>query len=1446
MMRLSQELSPYRSLEHIANVHRMALYMARQLKRSGVPVDLCLISGAALTHDIGKFGCQKGERVPYLHYFYTDRWCRQQNIPTIGHIAANHSVWDLELENLSAESLLLIYADFRIKQVTDNGVENTRVFTLKESFQVILEKLDNVDSSKRDRYLKVYDKLSDFEDYLRFLGVDTNMDGKELHPCCREASLMTGEEAVASLKLLGVEHNIALMHHFGNERLFGNILEAARTEKNWKNIRAYLGVFDEYFTYLSISQKVQTLAFLYELLMNREGDIRRQAASLLGNIIARFDISYKKELPAGVAEDDDITSLQMWEKYLEMIIHPSYKLTFQHKSWIGFTLKIVISSFFENCDEADRRPFMERLTKWFSSPDKEELVNFYLLDAINYLPLKFCTDKERSRLLTFAMDAAEGSISLLRASALRTLSYIVAIGYPLEQDEVRRLSALCVPCNDQEENTTLRMLKTQIRSCLSESDETELTAVSSDTISDIFLDNLKMATSWVIKTLNVDLLLSVAEQDPHSPYLLHIAAHFANLLKVSERVVVRHKAGAALLHIAPLLSYDQRNEIAVELLQGLEVGEYEFSKYIPEYLGQFALWLSTEELEELILQLNDLVYSPNTNVVAVAIATIGVLMECLNNRRDNFGETHQMQERRREYLLGILLKGLVGRDAARQESMLIIGQHFFASRKLADDDKRQLFGKCCKKLLSLISEYREGKLEFFYRAAVLNNIYRFISDSQLNHGEFVIEQFDKVAFFPGTFDPFSNSHKGIVEEMLQQGFEVMLAIDEYSWSKKTQPHFIRHQLANMTLADKFHVYVYPGSMPVNIANPQDLAMLRHSLPERHIYIVAGSDVVANATAYKEPPQPDSIHSFDHIIFPRTEGEDIAAVIDMAALSRIKGEVISLSLPVYLENVSSTNIREDIDNNRDISNLVDPMVQEFIYNNNLYLREPQYKQLPNVRQAEVERWTSANPADVQRLLNKLLPERGEANRATAVALSKRGSEFFLLKDDSQEASPVGMISLHEVQISELMPLLGNTHLADKVRQRQAGRVLLITGIYMSKDSWDNSQLLCTEVFGSALRNGCTHAMFYPIDTAGNCNYVLELLKRQGFVVLEDNDPRQPLYITDLRAPLVLLRNIETSMKAPFANLPSVLKAAQGAHWRLQTAMAGLKPGHLVLSVDSNIMQEKLIRRITELNGVPAKPVEPPQFGPLMCVPFSKLLRRSIVPNTVTKTVHTDKVFEPDISKFSIEAYPNYLPLEYQIRTIKSFMRPVIMVTDMLQSGHRLRTLSPIFNQQGIEIHAVLAGILSGRGRDVVSTQGYRVECIYFVPNLHGWCIESTLYPFIGGDTVRRNESPKANLLPAVNLILPYASIRIFNQFPRKAVYDYSLACMENARDIMQVLEQEYAARFGRNLTLNRLSEVIHLPLLPDKGKYMQYDYNLTASVYIKNDIELLLRLSNQFR
>ena len=139
-------------------------------------------------------------------------------------------------------------------------------------------------------------------------------------------------------------------------------------------------------------------------------------------------------------------------------------------------------------------------------------------------------------------------------------------------------------------------------------------------------------------------------------------------------------------------------------------------------------------------------------------------------------------------------------------------------------------------------------------------------------------------------------------------------------------------------------------------------------------------------------------------------------------------------------------------------------------------------------------------------------------------------------------------------------------------------------------------------------------------------------------------------------------------------------------------------------------------------------------------------------------------------------------------------------------------------------------------------GYPVEGIYYLPNLRLRFVESTLYPFIGGDTIQRETPLSGGLQPSVNRIYPYASPDIPNSAFSDTAYRFSRCCLENARDILLVLEAEYRALFARNLTLSRLSEAIILPLCPDKGSCMAYDLSRAASVYLENDLQMLTRMN----
>ena len=46
----------------------------------------------------------------------------------------------------------------------------------------------------------------------------------------------------------------------------------------------------------------------------------------------------------------------------------------------------------------------------------------------------------------------------------------------------------------------------------------------------------------------------------------------------------------------------------------------------------------------------------------------------------------------------------------------------------------------------------------------------------------------------------------------------------------------------------------------------------------------------------------------------------------------------------------------------------------------------------------------------------------------------------------------------------------------------------------------------------------------------------------------------------------------------------------------------------------------------------------RLGPYMCVPYGKILADEVVPNTVTKTLHADKVYAANMENFSILEAP----------------------------------------------------------------------------------------------------------------------------------------------------------------------------------------------------------------
>lgn len=1452
LMMLDYEVNGFNTLNHVAAVHYVAMHVARQLKKVGIHVNLGLVSGAAAGHDIGKYGCKGPEkrRVPYLHYYYTDQWFTKYNMPGIGLIATNHSTWDLELENLPMESLILIYADFRVKnRSAKNGFE-MHIYDLNESFQIILDKLDNVDEAKEKRYQRVYSKLKDFENYMVHEGINTDFKADEPIPSAFiDYALLDGYEVVENFKYMAIEHNTSLMSKLNNEVVFSSMIESARSEQNWQNLRAYLNILDEYSIYLSQKEKLFTLSFLYEMLVHREGDIRRQAAGLMGNIIVSFDLEYSKELPDDVKPylGGEVTEISLWEKYLNLFIDPGHKVTENHKEWIGYSLRIFVDATINSSKNKDKKIYIDVFVNNLRTVEANDVARFSALNSFLSIPLNLYEDEQLRFLLEYAFDSLDNPAHNIRLMAVQFLN-MVAAKKDMINVSLGRISDYVSVINEND-GLCINYLKYKIAKNLEMPSEitdryNELMNSSRYKASDLFLNNLKAATPWNVKTISIDYIMENIK-DKNEVTMLQTATHLANLVKVSAKESVRNKAGNSLVSIGPLLSIEQRNEIAVELFKGLEIDELQYAKYIPEYLGRFMMLLPPKELEECILDLNNIYKGTNPRASALVINTFGIVIQYYPEYKDRFNEDDESYGKRLERMLGIILSGLANYNTqVKQETFLVIGQYIFGSKILQLKEKHNIFCMIYKKLLTLINEKELGDLFFFNNSSSFNHIYRFISDYEFYYKDFDIEVNKNIAFFPGTFDPFSMSHKGIVTAIRNLGYEVYLSVDEFSWSKKVQPRMIRRQIINMSIADELGVFLFPDDSPINMSSTNDLKILKSLFPGKDIFIVVGSDVIQNATAYKARPTKNSIHSFSHIVFKRTQDDSSPAALKKAEESknRIKGSMVELQLPLYLEDISSTQIRDNIDSNRDVSNLIDSLAQSFIYDRNLYTREPLNKAVLKSKPFTIEIIDDLSQKIVDEIGHYIFMHTNLYENIGEDLISKK-IRLLVIRDSKNGNKLIGFSAFHKISSSEVYGEFQSQYIANYVRERTAGRIIVIDGIFINPSRiYDNmEQILLTETLAYCLKNDFTYALYYNTMSNINSDAVLETLELQGFTKVYDEALNTSVYAVDMKFPICLTLNMESFLKEPLNANERVHEAIAVARKRLQKSMTELYPGSLVLSMDNDMINQTLINKICSMNNVSNELQVPRILGENMCVPFGNILKGMVVPNTVTKSLHTEKVYSPDARTFRITEYPFYSPIEIQVKTIKSFERPVILVDDLLHKGYRIKEVDPILKRYDVNVKKIIVGIMSGRGKDLMEIQGRDYDYAYFIPNLRLWFNENLMYPFLGGDGMWQNNDNIMNLIPSINLILPYYSPMYIRGASKEAIFNLSMVSLENAKFILQTLESEYQELYEKKLTVKRLGEVLISPRLPYIGDNIYYDLNKEASNYMDASIENLIKL-----
>src|SRR5690606_7047433 len=130
-------------------------------------------------------------------------------------------------------------------------------------------------------------------------------------------------------------------------------------------------------------------------------EIRKEAAYLIGSILAVFDEEYRKELPESVMiNTTNESSANLLYVFLYELLYPNFKIADSQAEWL-FNLKIILSALFEKCNPQKYGIYFDIINNFYEHCDQlTDIGQFYLVKTIEYLPVGFL-DKDRLYKLYF-------------------------------------------------------------------------------------------------------------------------------------------------------------------------------------------------------------------------------------------------------------------------------------------------------------------------------------------------------------------------------------------------------------------------------------------------------------------------------------------------------------------------------------------------------------------------------------------------------------------------------------------------------------------------------------------------------------------------------------------------------------------------------------------------------------------------------------------------------------------------------------------------------------------------------------------------------------------------------------------------------------------------------------------------------------------------------------
>ncbi len=1445
-MAMAQQWLGFSIADHVLGVTGLSLWIGRQVARR-VPVSLPLLHGAAIGHDVGKFGCIGDEerRIPRLHYYYTHVWYQDRRLPGLGHIATNHSCWDLERVRLPVETQLLVYADFRVKDAPGpDGRPRMSVISLRDSYATIRDKLENVDSEKLKRYRGVYRKLRDLEDYLLTLGVDLNPEGfvaKEPDaPSLPRGldvvevmaggqrpdvvALATGGQVATVARLFSTAHNIGVMERLRNQPSLRALLEEARSSEGWRDLRTYIGILGEYSPAMSMEQKALAVDFFYELLTHRDDDVRYHAANRIGDLLALEEEYWTKDLPEGVDAEESSWAVREIDRVMALLdeagLEPEEDMGPTERKL--YAVPLILRRMVRSAEGEPRAEAIDRILELCESRigDHRPLVGLYVCETFEVLLPQIPSDR-LNELIQIAQGWYHHDIANTRIMAWRLLLGVARVGkdVPGVKEGLRYCVDLLAP-RLQGDTLVAELFLLEELALLADATRLaeqcrEIREGMRSSVREVMLRNLKARVGWVEKKVNCDYLTALALErvesgsDPEAHFAHDVAFHLANLLKVSRVEGTRFHAGRSLLRLLPVLSVPQHNDLAVELLRSLQLDVEAVARYIPRFLGQVISTLPEQEFEEIVDDIAVDLRRGAEPLQRLLLQTVGWIVLTMGRVQS---------ERSLRRLAGMLLGALAeSRASTVHEALAQLAMVLDRLTRKPLDPKRlpELLRIATKKFLSLITHKAGERGRFFLVASALNHLDRALHQSR---PRVKFAEKPSVGLIPGTFDPFTTAHAEVVERALMRLDEVLVQVDDYSWRKHAQPRDVRQELAWMALAPLPDAFLSPLDPPVNIANAASMKSLRRRVGRRELTLVVGTDVLEGASAYRDAAS--HIWDLPHLVVSRESHPSRAwqsklgwfrAGIQVARVSNRAGAV------------SSTSLRDALKRQEDLETFCEPLLARILRERQLYLNFPSAKTpvSPPELDLEVRRGDAPLPLPVVVTVDAFSP----AGRRTMGRL-----ERCLLRYRSN-GRPVSGLSWREVPAAELPVVVKDRDLTEHLHGDLVGLGALVEEFGASEDGAEVATLLA-RVMARWMDEGLLFALFgLPARGAEDVTAPVREAGARWITTAGENGRRwAALSLTD---PLVMVWDLESVLQPPFAAAPAARQVIGDGRRDLSRFFAERFPGHALLHLHEREIKRQVVEWAVERISA--------EDRPWVLLGLGNIFSRDVVSSVPTIALEFERFLTWEGYEAGFLPSPGSPSLELQLHTARELGRDAMLMAPVVAVADPVLQAVDAAKAAGIRLREVLVGVTSASVHATLHLRGIPHRCGAIVPRWRGLLRESALCPYIGGwSIVGREQLAIGSLLPSLNDCLPYHDPHPVG-LDREGALDFSRLALGHAGRMLEVLEELFRAAEGRLMSIRDLAAVVRVPRCPPTPEGFLPPSDRLPSHLLAEDLRALARL-----